>query len=45
MAQPICAEQDPALAASRTDPEHSAACHFAWSKETAMETANAPEAV
>jgi oligopeptide transport system ATP-binding protein len=45
MAQPICAEQDPALATSRTDPEHSAACHFAWSTETAMETANAPEAV
>ena len=45
MAQQICAEQDPALARSRTDPEHSAACHFAWSKETAMETANAPEAV
>jgi oligopeptide transport system ATP-binding protein len=45
MAQEICAEQDPALATSRTDPEHSAACHFAWSTETAMETANAPEAV
>ena len=45
MAQQICAEQDPALATSRADPEHSAACHFAWSTETAMETANAPEAV
>jgi hypothetical protein len=41
MAQQICAEQDPALAMSRADPEHSAACHFA----EAMETANAPEAV
>jgi oligopeptide transport system ATP-binding protein len=41
MAQQICAEQDPALARSRADPEHSAACHFAWT----METANAPEAV
>jgi len=40
MAQRICAEQDPALATSRTDPEHSAACHFAWTAETA----NAPEA-
>ncbi|HEY6791305.1 MAG TPA: ABC transporter ATP-binding protein [Trebonia sp.] len=35
MAQPICAEQDPVLATSRTDPEHSAACHFAWTTETA----------
>jgi len=41
MAQQICAEQDPALATSSADPEHSAACHFAW----ATETANAPEAV
>jgi oligopeptide/dipeptide ABC transporter ATP-binding protein len=41
MAQQICAEQDPALATSRADPEHSAACHFAWT----METANTPEAV
>jgi hypothetical protein len=41
MAQQICAEQDPALATSSADPEHSAACHFAWT----METANAPEAV
>jgi oligopeptide/dipeptide ABC transporter ATP-binding protein len=40
MAQQICAEQDPALATSSADPEHSAACHFAWT----METANAPEA-
>jgi oligopeptide/dipeptide ABC transporter ATP-binding protein len=40
IAQQVCAEQDPALSRSSTDPEHSAACHFAW----AMETANAPEA-
>jgi oligopeptide/dipeptide ABC transporter ATP-binding protein len=40
-AQPICAEQDPVLATSRTDPEHSAACHFAWTPEPA----NVPEAV
>jgi oligopeptide/dipeptide ABC transporter ATP-binding protein len=41
IAQQICAEQDPALSTSSTDPEHSAACHFAW----AVETANAPGAV
>jgi oligopeptide/dipeptide ABC transporter ATP-binding protein len=41
LAQQICAEQDPALATSRTDPEHSAACHFAWTTETA----NVAEAV
>jgi len=41
IAQQICAERDPALASADTDPEHSAACHFAWT----VQTANAPEAV
>ena len=41
IAQQICAERDPALASADTDPEHSAACHFAWTTETA----NATEAV
>jgi oligopeptide/dipeptide ABC transporter ATP-binding protein len=41
MAQPICAEQDPALAESPEDRGHSAACHFAWTAQTA----NATEAV
>ena len=41
IAQPVCAERDPALTSADTDPEHSAACHFAWTTETA----NAPEAV
>jgi oligopeptide/dipeptide ABC transporter ATP-binding protein len=41
IAQQICAERDPALAFADTDPEHSAACHFAWTTETA----NAPEVV
>ena len=41
MAQQICAEQDPALAESPEDPGHSAACHFAWTTQTA----NATEAV
>jgi|HubBroStandDraft_3_1064219.scaffolds.fasta_scaffold19054_3 oligopeptide transport system ATP-binding protein len=41
VAQQICAEQDPALATSRTDSEHSAACHFAWTAESA----NVAEAV
>jgi oligopeptide transport system ATP-binding protein len=30
MAQPRCAEEDPALAASPDDPGHVAACHFAF---------------
>ena len=29
IAQPVCAEKDPALTAG-DDPEHTAACHFAW---------------
>jgi oligopeptide transport system ATP-binding protein len=41
IAQQICAERDPALASADTDPEHSAACHFAWTATPA----NAPEAV
>ena len=41
IAQPICAEEDPALTVSSTDPDHSAACHFAW--RTSL--ANAPETV
>jgi oligopeptide transport system ATP-binding protein len=41
LAQQICAELDPALTASRANPEHSAACHFAWTTETA----NVPEVV
>jgi oligopeptide/dipeptide ABC transporter ATP-binding protein len=41
IAQQICAEEDPALTASGTDPDHSAACHFAW--RTSL--ANAPETV
>jgi len=39
MAQQVCAERDPALVVSRADPEHRAACHFAWTTETA----SAPE--
>ena len=38
MAQQICAEQDPALAVSPADPGHSAACHFAWTPQTANTT-------
>jgi oligopeptide/dipeptide ABC transporter ATP-binding protein len=30
IAQPVCGEQDPALTAAGSDPEHTAACHFAW---------------
>ena len=30
IAQPICAEEDPELTAQGSDPEHSAACHFAF---------------
>ncbi len=30
IAQPICAQEDPALLASSGDPAHSAACHFAF---------------
>jgi oligopeptide transport system ATP-binding protein len=41
IAQPVCAERDPALAFADTDPEHSAACHFAWTTAPA----SAPEAV
>jgi oligopeptide/dipeptide ABC transporter ATP-binding protein len=41
VAQQICAEQDPALTASGEDPEHRAACHFAWTASPA----NAPEPV
>jgi oligopeptide/dipeptide ABC transporter ATP-binding protein len=41
IAQQICAERDPALASGVADPEHSAACHFAWT----VQAANAPEAV
>ena len=41
VAQPVCAEKDPALTVSPEDPGHSAACHFAWSAQTA----NATEAV
>jgi oligopeptide/dipeptide ABC transporter ATP-binding protein len=40
IAQPVCAEQDPALVASGENPEHSAACHFAWQTSPAT----APEA-
>jgi oligopeptide/dipeptide ABC transporter ATP-binding protein len=39
IAQPVCAEQDPALSASTGNPEHTAACHFAWQTSSA----NAPE--
>jgi peptide/nickel transport system ATP-binding protein len=40
IAQPVCAEQDPALTTSGSNPEHTAACHFAWqaSPATAAET-------
>jgi oligopeptide/dipeptide ABC transporter ATP-binding protein len=41
IAQQICAEQDPALTLSGENPEHSAACHFAWQTSPA----NAPETV
>jgi oligopeptide/dipeptide ABC transporter ATP-binding protein len=41
IAQPVCAEQDPALVASGDNPEHSAACHFAWQAAPAA----APEPV
>jgi hypothetical protein len=41
MAQPVCAERDPALTVSPEDPGHSAACHFAWTPQTV----NATEAV
>jgi oligopeptide/dipeptide ABC transporter ATP-binding protein len=41
IAQQICAEQDPALITSGENPEHSAACHFAWQTSPA----NAPEPV
>jgi oligopeptide/dipeptide ABC transporter ATP-binding protein len=30
MAQQICAERDPDLDPSESDPRHAAACHFAW---------------
>ena len=35
IAQQVCAEQDPALTASSTNSEHSAACHFAWTASPA----------
>jgi oligopeptide/dipeptide ABC transporter ATP-binding protein len=38
LAQPVCAEQDPALTVSPEDPGHSAACHFAWTPQTAIAT-------
>ena len=41
IAQPVCAEQDPALTASGENPEHTAACHFAWQ----VAPVNAPETV
>jgi oligopeptide transport system ATP-binding protein len=41
IAQPVCAEQDPALVASGENREHSAACHFAWQAAPAV----APESV
>jgi oligopeptide transport system ATP-binding protein len=41
IAQQICAEQDPALTVSSAYPEHSAACHFAWTPAPA----SAPETV
>jgi oligopeptide transport system ATP-binding protein len=41
IAQPVCAELDPALTASGDNPEHTAACHFAWQASPA----NAPETV
>jgi oligopeptide transport system ATP-binding protein len=41
IAQQICAEQDPALTTSGENPEHSAACHFAWQTSPV----NAPEPV
>ena len=41
IAQPVCAEQDPTLAAGNDEP-HLAACHFAW---TAPPPAHTPEVV
>jgi peptide/nickel transport system ATP-binding protein len=38
LAQQICAEQDPALTVSPADPGHRAACHFAWTRQTANAT-------
>src|SRR6201995_2008130 len=35
LAQPVCAERDPALSTGGTDAEHSAACHFAWTVQAA----------
>ena len=40
IAQQVCAEQDPALAASSTNSEHSAACHFAWTASPANASEN-----
>ena len=41
LAQAVCSEQDPALAAGNEDAEaHLAACHFAW---TAPPPAHTPE--
>jgi oligopeptide/dipeptide ABC transporter ATP-binding protein len=37
VAQPICAEQDPVLVAGG-NPEHTAACHFAWQASPAVAT-------
>jgi oligopeptide/dipeptide ABC transporter ATP-binding protein len=42
MAQAICAEEDPALSASGSDPSHQAACHFAF---TAVPPPRQPQAV
>ena len=39
IAQPVCSEQDPVLAAGNDEP-HLAACHFAW---TAPPAAHTPE--
>jgi oligopeptide/dipeptide ABC transporter ATP-binding protein len=38
IAQRICAEQEPPLATSGARPEHSAACHFAWTGEPVSAT-------
>jgi len=40
IAQPVCAEQDPALTTSSTNSEHSAACHFAWTASPANVSEN-----
>jgi oligopeptide/dipeptide ABC transporter ATP-binding protein len=39
--EPLCSHEDPRLAPGHADPEHVAACHFAWTAKTA---AHVPEA-